>query len=230
MNENATIPTDLERSFWRCAGEFPANKEIVYPDHAAASGFDDLGGEGVRVLEYGCGGGADAMSWLRRGCHVDYADVVAENVEAARRRISEMDPGLGARVRSRGTWLEVGDRLPEGPFDVVHSHGVLHHVPDPAAILRAMRRVLRPEGRLVVMLYSPALREHHGRTVDHLMRKHGIPEEAAFGWCTDGAGCPRARSYSVEQARELLGSCGFALERSVPSNQGFFLTHRARVA
>jgi SAM-dependent methyltransferase len=39
-------------------------------------------------------------------------------------------------------------------FDIVFSHGVLHHVPDILAAQREVHRVLRPDGELVVMLYA----------------------------------------------------------------------------
>ena len=38
-------------------------------------------------------------------------------------------------------------------FDLVYSHGVLHHTPDTERAVREIYRVLRPRGRAVVMLY-----------------------------------------------------------------------------
>ena len=38
-------------------------------------------------------------------------------------------------------------------FDLVYSHGVLHHTPDTEGAVREIYRVLRPGGRAVVMLY-----------------------------------------------------------------------------
>jgi len=38
-------------------------------------------------------------------------------------------------------------------FDLVYSHGVLHHTPDTAKAIREIHRVLRPGGRAIVMLY-----------------------------------------------------------------------------
>jgi ubiquinone/menaquinone biosynthesis C-methylase UbiE len=35
---------------------------------------------------------------------------------------------------------------PDGSFDVVHVHQLLHHLSDPAAALRALARVTRPGG------------------------------------------------------------------------------------
>jgi len=42
----------------------------------------------------------------------------------------------------------------EKTFDIVFSHGVLHHVPEIEAAQREIHRVLKPNGELIVMLYS----------------------------------------------------------------------------
>ncbi len=46
-----------------------------------------------------------------------------------------------------------------GPFDYIDCCGVLHHLPDPAAGLRALTSVLAPDGGIGLMVYAP-----HGRT------------------------------------------------------------------
>jgi len=49
--------------------------------------------------------------------------------------------------------VEDAARLEE-TFDFIDTSGVLHHLPDPAAGLRALGRVLEPDGVLFVMLYA----------------------------------------------------------------------------
>jgi SAM-dependent methyltransferase len=43
--------------------------------------------------------------------------------------------------------------FPDESFDVVYSHGVLHHTPDMDAAVHEIHRVLKPGGRAIVMLY-----------------------------------------------------------------------------
>ena len=52
-----------------------------------------------------------------------------------------------------------------GPFDYVDCCGVLHHLPDPAAGLRALLSVLAPGGGLGLMVYAP-----YGRTGVYMLQ------------------------------------------------------------
>ncbi len=64
-----------------------------------------------------------------------------------------------------------------GPFDYIDCCGVLHHLPDPAAGLRALVSVLAPGGGIGLMVYAP-----HGRTgvymVQDALRLLAPPDEA----------------------------------------------------
>ncbi|MGW0206723.1 class I SAM-dependent methyltransferase [Streptomyces sp. NPDC003233] len=72
--------------------------------------------------------------------------------------------GFGGRAVDQARCPVDGDGLhqasvldlpfPEASFDVVFSHGALHHVPDIHRAQREIRRVLKPGGELVVMLYA----------------------------------------------------------------------------
>jgi ubiquinone/menaquinone biosynthesis C-methylase UbiE len=43
--------------------------------------------------------------------------------------------------------------FPDASFDLVYSWGVVHHCEDPGAVLREIRRVLRPGGTFIGMMY-----------------------------------------------------------------------------
>lgn len=62
-----------------------------------------------------------------------------------------------------------------GPFDYIDCCGVLHHLPDPAAGLRALMSVLAPGGGMGLMVYAP-----YGRTgvymVQDALRRLAPPE------------------------------------------------------
>ena len=70
--------------------------------------------------------------------------------------------------------------LPRDSFDVVIVHQVLHYLDDGARALREAARVLRPQGRLLVIDFAPHelefLREEHAH------RRLGFAEETVSQW------------------------------------------------
>ncbi len=104
--------------------------------------------KGQRVAEIGSGTGRIVQMLLAAGAaHVTALepsramDVLRENTQAEADRI---------------TYLQCrGDELPAEPAqDVVVSIGVLHHIPDPAPVVAAAYRALKPGGRCLVWLYG----------------------------------------------------------------------------
>lgn len=105
---------------------------------------------GSRVLEAGCGVGAQTVHLVARspGAHVTAMDVSAASLARARARVEAERPG--ARVewcRADLYDLPFGD----GVFDHVFVCFVLEHLPDPRGALAGLRRVLRPGGTLTVV-------------------------------------------------------------------------------
>ena len=102
-----------------------------------------------QVLEIGVGVGTDLVRFARAGAHVTGVDLSERSVELARRRLRlENLPGE--------VLVADAEALPfrDCSFDFVYSWGVLHHTPDTAHAVREAIRVLRPGGRLVLMLYA----------------------------------------------------------------------------
>ena len=83
-------------------------------------------------------------------------EVVYLDISTASRQICE------ARAKARGlrninflTGSLLGlPSMPIGQFDYIDCTGVLHHLPDPAAGMRALASVLNPDGGMGVMLYG----------------------------------------------------------------------------
>jgi SAM-dependent methyltransferase len=103
---------------------------------------------GLKVLEIGCGLGTDGAQFAIAGAHYTGVDLTGAAVELARRRFELYDlPGKFQTADAEN--LDFADES----FDLVYSHGVLHHTPDTAKAIREIHRVLRPGGRAIVMLY-----------------------------------------------------------------------------
>lgn len=106
---------------------------------------------GDRVLDVGAG----LMIFSR-----DMARITGRKVVAVERNQAQIELGLAfaQNVKEEGL-LDVrsgsADDLPLhedewGVFDVVYSRFLLEHVPDPQAVVNAMARALRPDGRAVI--------------------------------------------------------------------------------
>jgi SAM-dependent methyltransferase len=222
--------TDIQpfKAYWKVASTFPADKERVYPEHATVQEFDSH--RDKRVLEYGCGGGSDAMSYLRRGANVWFVDIVPENVATTERRIREAE----RRGEIVGPWvpwlLENSAPLPftDALFSVVNAHGVIHHIPEPLPVLQEFHRVLRVDGLLYVMLYTEFLRAKWPTSTE--MGSHLSAEQwdgEGFGTFTDGLGTPYSTYYYEGDGKKLLELAGFTVIKTTLYNNNDFRTYKA---
>lgn len=116
---------------------------------------------GKKVLEIGCGAGADGVMFANHGAQYTGVDLTETAVDATRQHF--------ALFALRGTFqVEDAERLSfsDGSFDFVYSHGVLHHTPHPDQAFREVYRVLKPGGKAVLMLY-------HKHSVNYYFRIMG---------------------------------------------------------
>jgi Methylase involved in ubiquinone/menaquinone biosynthesis len=112
--------------------------------------LDRLDVAGRRVLEIGLGQGSEAEQLIRRGAMWTGVDLTETAVRrTASRLVLRKLPHEGL---CQASVLDLP--FPDDSFDVVFSHGVLHHVPEILRAQREIRRVLKPGGELVVMLYA----------------------------------------------------------------------------
>lgn len=109
---------------------------------------DFAGAKGLRVLEIGCGMGTDGAQFAQAGADYTGVDLTEAAIELARKRF-ELSGLQGNFQVADAENLE----FPDETFDLVYSHGVLHHTPDTARAIREIHRVLKPGGRAEVMLY-----------------------------------------------------------------------------
>jgi 2-polyprenyl-6-hydroxyphenyl methylase/3-demethylubiquinone-9 3-methyltransferase len=100
---------------------------------------------GKRVLDVGCGGGLLAEGMARRGARVTGIDLAPEALAVARLHAIES----GIAVEYRQVAVETLADSEPGRFDVVTCLEMLEHVPDPAAVVASLARLVRPGGHVV---------------------------------------------------------------------------------
>ena len=130
----------LAHRWWDPQGEFRPLHEInplrlEWIDRAA-------GLAGKKVLDVGCGGGILAEAMARRGAEVTGIDLGEKGLRVAELHLLESKLDI--------TYLKVtaeafADERP-GEFDVVTCMELLEHVPEPAGMVEACARLVRPGG------------------------------------------------------------------------------------
>jgi ubiquinone/menaquinone biosynthesis C-methylase UbiE len=105
--------------------------------------------EGAEVLEIGLGQGTDSQRLAGAARRYTGVDLTPESIRRVGRRF-DLFGVHGARLALMNA-ESLGFR--DASFDVVYSHGVIHHSPRIERIVSEIHRVLRPGGRAVVMVY-----------------------------------------------------------------------------
>jgi ubiquinone/menaquinone biosynthesis C-methylase UbiE len=130
---------------------------------------------GSRVLEAGCGVGAQTVHLVRSspGAHIVAVDRSEESLAQARAHVTAQAPAAPV------SWHHADLRqlpYPDVSFDHVFTCFVLEHLQDPAQALAELRRVLRPGGTLTAIegdhgsaFFHPAS-PHAQAVIDHQVR------------------------------------------------------------
>lgn len=186
------------------------------------------------ILDVATGTAAVAIELARRtGCSVVGIDQSAEMLETGRRRVREA--GLAGRIR-----LQEGnaDRLPfeDGSFDGLTFTYLLRYVPDPAATLRELARVVRHGGTIASLEF--ALPPGIWRAFWELHVRVGLPAAGRVispGWYEVGRFLgPSIRAFyarfSLEQIMELWREAGIedVRERRLSLGGGVVIWGRRR--
>lgn len=100
---------------------------------------------GAQVLDVGCGAGLLSEAMAACGARVTALDMAPELIEAAKLHLYES----GLQVDYQLAPVEAIAEAQPGAFDVVTCMEMLEHVPDPAAVVAACARLLKPGGRLI---------------------------------------------------------------------------------
>ena len=147
---------DRVREMWKDENVHRAEFHLLFPNKEYRADFD--------VLVAGCGTWQSAKFALSHPA----ARVVAIDISP-----TSLQHTQALKEKHNLTNLEV-KQLPienvaelDHQFDMIVSTGVLHHLADPDAGLRALRSVLRPDGAMYLMVYAP-----YGRAGVYMLREY----------------------------------------------------------
>lgn len=179
---------------------------------------------GGRVADVGCGFGWSSIG-IAAGypsARVDGFDVDVPSVDEARRNAAQ------ARVddRVRFEVADAGALGAAGAYDLVTAFECVHDLPDPVAVLAAMRRVVRPGGTVLVMDERVAETfTAPGGEIDRLMYGYSLTcclPDSLSSRPSVGTGTVMRLATFEEYAR----SAGFSGVEVLPVDSDFFRFYR----
>lgn len=136
---------ELAHRWWDAQGEFKTLHDIN-PLRLSYIERQVGGLAGKRVLDVGCGGGILSEGMARRGATVTGIDMGEAPLSVARMHLDESGLDVDYRLI---TVESLAGQMP-GQFDVVTCMEMLEHVPDPASVIAACARLVRPGGRVLL--------------------------------------------------------------------------------
>jgi ubiquinone/menaquinone biosynthesis C-methylase UbiE len=162
---------------------------------------------GERVLEIGGGMGTDLSQFARHGAIVTDLDLSSGHLELARENF---------RLRGLQGQFVLHDAeslvFEDNTFDLVYSNGVLHHTPNTHAVVQEIRRVLKPGGRAIVMMYAENSLHYWRNLVWAIGLKEGKLREMSMGEIMsrsversdNAAARPLVKVYTKKRMRSLF--------------------------
>lgn len=193
---------------------------------------------GKRVLEVGVGAGSDHLQWARAGAECYGVDLTRRAIETTQARFDL----YGFKTNLRQIDAEILP-FPDDSFDVVYSWGVIHHAEHPEQIVQEVRRVLKPSGLFIGMLYG-----RHSLVAAKLWVKYALLRGRPWRTLSDviwhHMESPGTKAYTLSELRNVFAEfrsaeltplqtiydqshlpawlCGL-----VPSRYGWFIAVRA---
>lgn len=107
--------------------------------------FEHTDVQGKRVVDVGCGGGILTETLARAGAQVVGIDQSELTLQAARKHAEQEGLAIDYRIQT----VEALALQESGSFDVVTCLEMLEHVPNPAAVIDACARLLKPGGHAI---------------------------------------------------------------------------------
>jgi 2-polyprenyl-6-hydroxyphenyl methylase/3-demethylubiquinone-9 3-methyltransferase len=134
--------SDLAHRWWDPSSEFRPLHEINPLRLEWINNCISLAGK--NVIDIGCGGGILAESMARKGATVTGIDLSDKALKVA--DLHGLESGIHVRYEKIAA-EDMANREP-GQYDVVTCMEMLEHVPDPASIIRACAKLVKPDGHV----------------------------------------------------------------------------------
>lgn len=168
------------KGFFQELADYRFDKLRYLPEVVDFNGY-----RGKKLLEIGCGVGIDLLRFAQGGAQVTGIDLAEVSIDLARKNF-EANDAAGEFMVMNGEAMD----FPDNSFDVVYAHGVLQYTADVTRMISEMRRVLKPGGEIIIMVYN---RISWLNALSKLMKVDLEHEDA-----------PVLKKYSISEVRQML--------------------------
>lgn len=190
---HSPLPVGTREYFDACE----KRKRAIEPHITPFAEYDKW--KGKRVLEIGVGLGVDAINFARAGADYHGVELSEVSLALAKKRF-ELYELKGTLYLGNAEHLT--DVVPVQPFDLVYSFGVIHHTPNPEAVVQSVKSYMNAESEFRLMLYAK-------NSWKRIMIEAGLDQPEAQ------SGCPVANTYTHDDVRELLSDYDvFSIEQA----------------
>jgi 2-polyprenyl-3-methyl-5-hydroxy-6-metoxy-1,4-benzoquinol methylase len=215
---------DINREFYTRFGDsFSATRHRIQPGVRRV--LESLRGE-ESILDLGCGNGELARELAKRGHRGPYLGV---DFSLPLLRDAEQQPqGFSAKfLEADLTRLSANQFLMKsGPWDVITTFAVLHHIPSHEirlSILRDIRALLAPNGRFILsnwqFLNSEKLKARIQPWKAAAVQGSDVePGDYLLDWRNGGAGLRYVHHFSEAELSSLAQEAGFVIRESFYSD------------
>jgi len=162
------------------------------------------------VLDVACGPGLLACAFAKVVQHATGIDLTPAMLDQARKAQQEL--GLSNVSWQQGDVTQLP--YPDAHFSIVSCRFVFHHLQEPLVVLKEMKQVCKPGGRIVVADMAPAAEKADALNAEELLRDpshvRAMPEEELRGLFAEaGLPQPKIGHYRVECELDDLLSRSF---------------------
>ena len=170
--------------------------------------FEYHGGEDV--LEIGCGLGTDLLEYAKHGANVTGVDLGPDqimltklNFDLHKLPYKEIREGNAENLP-----------FPDNSFDLVVCIGVIHHTPNTEKAIKEIHRVLRADGKTIVLVYARGWKHYLKRCLVHGILKgrwfaNGFNWQKVYNESSEVHGfTPKTAIYTKSQVKKLFSDFG----------------------
>lgn len=208
--------------------EVEARKYFVEPHIPRFAEFEKW--RGKKVLEIGCGIGTDTINFAKHGAQVTAIELSECSLLIAKERaqVYGLDKNISFYLGNAEKLTQI---VPQEPYDLIYSFGVIHHTPNPEKIIEQMSYYVHPESIVKIMIYHK-----YSWKVLELLLTYGkfqiwkLPEIVAR-YSEAQKGSPVTYAFTISEAKKLLEHGGFkisnvSVEHIFPYEISNYIQHR----